>query len=160
IDPARNRLHARVAGVAIEGNHVRVHGEHLVAGVLQALVDQVPGRVVAVHARHARDRDALQRQEVVHAGFERLHGFRPPAAAAQIVARSLAVSRASGWSIVYAPPGIFPIEASRHDAISSSCCWAGEYDAHSEKLIALRPWRTALAITKDRGGTRVYQGHA
>jgi hypothetical protein len=58
------------------------------------------------------------------------------------------------------PPGILPLDASRHDAANNICCCAGEYAAQSEKLTALRPALTAYAISQDSGALWVYQGHS
>jgi hypothetical protein len=49
---------------------VRIHREYIVTGLLQPVIDQIADRVVAVVARHARYRDALLSEEIVHLGFE------------------------------------------------------------------------------------------
>jgi hypothetical protein len=65
IDAARDRLHVRITGRPLEALHVRIHREDIVTGLRQPVKDKVPDRVVAVVARHADDRDALLREEVV-----------------------------------------------------------------------------------------------
>src|SRR5262245_20818574 len=123
---------------------------------------------MAAVARHARYRDASLGQKVVHLLVESLscHWEIPGAAAsacraaAQIVSMSCGERRASGCSRVQGRPGILPSDASWHDASSSVRCVSGGYAAHSEKLTALRPSATALAISHDTGAISVYHGHA
>src|SRR5262245_39576945 len=71
VDAARNRLQVRIAALAIEGRQVRVDGDDVVAGLLEALVDQIADRVAAPVPRHTSHRDALLREEVVNPGIER-----------------------------------------------------------------------------------------
>src|SRR5689334_2047580 len=105
------------------------------------MVDQVAYGVIAVVPRYACDRDALLRQKIVDFGFEGccVHSSLPDQpqrcsavfvstwrAAAQMVSMSRDDSRASGCSIVHAPPGILPVDAASHDAAISVRCWPGE----------------------------------
>jgi hypothetical protein len=51
--------------------HVRIHRTHIMAGLLQPVIDQVADGVVAVVARYARNSDALLSEEVLRFGIER-----------------------------------------------------------------------------------------
>ena len=50
IDPARDRFEVGITALAFERLHVRIHGEDVVPGCLQPLINQVGDRVVAVGA--------------------------------------------------------------------------------------------------------------
>src|SRR5436190_21300308 len=66
VDSTRDRLQVGITAVALERLHVWVHRKDIVPTVLQAVIDQIADRVVAVVARHARNRDTLLSQTVVN----------------------------------------------------------------------------------------------
>src|SRR5262249_17146128 len=72
-----NRLNVGIAPLAFECLHVWVDREHLVAGVLQPLEDQIADWMATVVARHTGYGDPLLSQKVLHLCVERRHAFSP-----------------------------------------------------------------------------------